>query len=125
MRTRTTAEWLEALTAGHPGDAVNSLEDLLHDPHLNDTGFLSLVMHPTEGPLRSMPSFDMVGIAAKRPTSAAPGRAQYRGVAGGGLFSHRDRELDYSRRDAERGLIRACRPAGYCISIPDSRMIFL
>ena len=33
---------------------LNSLEDLLADPHLNATGFFSLVEHPSEGTLRSM-----------------------------------------------------------------------
>ena len=33
---------------------LNSLEDLLVDPHLAQTGFFSLVDHPSEGTVRSM-----------------------------------------------------------------------
>jgi crotonobetainyl-CoA:carnitine CoA-transferase CaiB-like acyl-CoA transferase len=33
---------------------LNSLESLLEDEHLNQTGFFSTVEHPTEGRLRSM-----------------------------------------------------------------------
>jgi crotonobetainyl-CoA:carnitine CoA-transferase CaiB-like acyl-CoA transferase len=55
MRARTTAEWLDALTAADiPAMPLNTLEVLLHDPHLNETGFFSVVTHPTEGPMRSM-----------------------------------------------------------------------
>jgi crotonobetainyl-CoA:carnitine CoA-transferase CaiB-like acyl-CoA transferase len=40
MQHRTTAEWLELFrTAEIPAMAINSLEDLLHDPHLVETGF--------------------------------------------------------------------------------------
>ncbi len=55
IKTRTSAEWLAALTAADiPVMPLNSLDDLLADPHLNETGFFSLIDHPSEGKLRSM-----------------------------------------------------------------------
>jgi crotonobetainyl-CoA:carnitine CoA-transferase CaiB-like acyl-CoA transferase len=55
IRTRTSAEWLAALSeADIPVMPLNSLEDLLNDPHLNDTGFFATDAHPTEGTLRTM-----------------------------------------------------------------------
>jgi len=55
LRTRTSAEWLAALSeADIPVMPLNSLEDLLADEHLNRTGFFSTVEHPTEGTLRTM-----------------------------------------------------------------------
>ena len=57
MATRTTAEWLELYgTTSMPITAVNSLADLLDDPHLAATGFWKSVAHPTEGALR-LPAF--------------------------------------------------------------------
>ena len=55
LRTRTKAEWLAALTdADIPVMPLNSLDDLLADPHLNETGFFSTVTHPSEGTIRTM-----------------------------------------------------------------------
>jgi formyl-CoA transferase len=33
---------------------MHDLEGVLHDPHLQATGFFPVVNHPTEGPIRSM-----------------------------------------------------------------------
>ena len=53
MKTRTTGAWLDALEhADIPATAMNSLDDLIDDPHLNATGFLHLAEHPSEGLLR-------------------------------------------------------------------------
>jgi crotonobetainyl-CoA:carnitine CoA-transferase CaiB-like acyl-CoA transferase len=53
MATRTTAEWLKIFDgSGVPVIVVNSLEDLISDPHLNATGFWQFQDHPTEGRLR-------------------------------------------------------------------------
>ncbi len=53
LAARTNAEWIALLgEADIPCAVVNDLEDLLHDPHLESTGFWRLVEHPTEGTLR-------------------------------------------------------------------------
>jgi crotonobetainyl-CoA:carnitine CoA-transferase CaiB-like acyl-CoA transferase len=55
MKKRTTAEWLEALEAADiPVQRMNTLADIVTDPHLNATGFFRTLEHPTEGKIRSM-----------------------------------------------------------------------
>jgi crotonobetainyl-CoA:carnitine CoA-transferase CaiB-like acyl-CoA transferase len=54
MKKRTTEEWLEALQAADiPVQRMNSLEDLLRDPHLAATGYFREVEHPSEGRIRT------------------------------------------------------------------------
>ena len=55
MRTRTTAQWRALLDqADIPYQVINSIEDLLSDPHLNATGFIGEETHPTEGRVRTL-----------------------------------------------------------------------
>jgi crotonobetainyl-CoA:carnitine CoA-transferase CaiB-like acyl-CoA transferase len=55
MKRRTTAEWLEALErADIPVQRMNSLADIVADPHLAATGFFQTREHPSEGAIRSM-----------------------------------------------------------------------
>ena len=57
LATRTTGEWMELFAGSSvPVNAVNSLDDLQSDEHLEAVGFWSEMNHPTEGKLR-MPGF--------------------------------------------------------------------
>jgi crotonobetainyl-CoA:carnitine CoA-transferase CaiB-like acyl-CoA transferase len=52
---QTTAHWLEAFEhADIPVQRMNSLEDILRDPHLAAIGYFRRIEHPTEGGLLSM-----------------------------------------------------------------------
>lgn len=54
MRTRSSAEWLADLTqADIPAAHLYSVDDLIHDTHLQSTGFIHELDHPTEGKLRT------------------------------------------------------------------------
>lgn len=50
LKRRTTAEWRSLFDgADVPNGPVNSLQDVLNDPYLRDTGFWVDYEHPTEG----------------------------------------------------------------------------
>ncbi len=53
IASRDRAEWVELLgDTNVPMMVVNSLDELIDDPHLVETGFWRKVEHPTEGTLR-------------------------------------------------------------------------
>ena len=53
MATRTTQEWLDVFgETSVPTNMVNTLEDLVDDPHLKAVDFWEVVDHPTEGKIR-------------------------------------------------------------------------
>jgi crotonobetainyl-CoA:carnitine CoA-transferase CaiB-like acyl-CoA transferase len=55
MKKRSTAEWLAALEgADIPVQRMNSLTDIVADPHLEAIGYFREVEHPTEGRIRAM-----------------------------------------------------------------------
>jgi crotonobetainyl-CoA:carnitine CoA-transferase CaiB-like acyl-CoA transferase len=54
LRTRTTAEWLDAFAqADIPVSPASTLQDVRNDPHLAATGFFQSFEHETEGTLLS------------------------------------------------------------------------
>ena len=55
MKLRSTAFWLEALERGDiPVQRMNTLDDIVADPHLSAIGYLQLVDHPSEGRIRML-----------------------------------------------------------------------
>jgi crotonobetainyl-CoA:carnitine CoA-transferase CaiB-like acyl-CoA transferase len=55
VATRSTAQWVSLCQANEiPCQKVNTIEDVLADPHLQQTGFFQQVEHPTEGRIRLM-----------------------------------------------------------------------
>ncbi|MBP6899965.1 MAG: CoA transferase [Burkholderiaceae bacterium] len=68
---RDTADWLQLLEqADVPCMPLHDLHSVLHDPHLQATGFFVDEQHPSEGPLRAMRSplrWQHLQPAATRP----------------------------------------------------------
>ncbi len=55
LKEKSTAEWIQLFEAGGiPHARMKTLDDLLHDQHLEATKFFSLVDHPSEGLVRTM-----------------------------------------------------------------------
>jgi crotonobetainyl-CoA:carnitine CoA-transferase CaiB-like acyl-CoA transferase len=55
MRTRSTAEWISALEdADIPVQRMNSLQDIVEDPHLAAIAYFREIEHPSEGRVRTM-----------------------------------------------------------------------
>jgi crotonobetainyl-CoA:carnitine CoA-transferase CaiB-like acyl-CoA transferase len=55
MKKRSTAEWIAALEAADiPVQRMNSLADIVADPHLEAIGYFRELEHPSEGRIRTM-----------------------------------------------------------------------
>jgi crotonobetainyl-CoA:carnitine CoA-transferase CaiB-like acyl-CoA transferase len=55
LKKRTTAEWLDAFEAADiPVQRMNSIDDILADPHLAAIGYFTVREHPTEGKIRTL-----------------------------------------------------------------------
>jgi len=73
MATRTSAEWLALLKgADIPATPVQSVDDIIDDPHLAESGFFFMTEHPTEGWLRAMASPSTWADMPSGPARPAP-----------------------------------------------------
>jgi crotonobetainyl-CoA:carnitine CoA-transferase CaiB-like acyl-CoA transferase len=55
MKQRSTSFWIEALERGDiPVQRMNSLDDIVADPHLAAIGYLKTVEHPSEGRIKTL-----------------------------------------------------------------------
>lgn len=73
LRQKTTAEWLEIFDATDvPAMPFQTLDDLMHDPHLQDIGFFMLIEHPTEGRIWNMRLPNKLSGGVRRDFRAAP-----------------------------------------------------
>lgn len=71
--TKTTSEWLAVLSElDIPAAALNSLDDLFDDDHLNAVGFFEPFTHPTEGDLTLTRSPAIVHNALRSADAPAP-----------------------------------------------------
>jgi crotonobetainyl-CoA:carnitine CoA-transferase CaiB-like acyl-CoA transferase len=71
LRTRTTAQWIELLEqADIPVAPMNTVEDLIADRHLAESGFFAHESHPTEGEML-VPSTP-TGWSASSPDMPGP-----------------------------------------------------
>ena len=71
--TKSTAWWLAELQRrGVPCAKLNSVDDLLDDPHLNDVRFFNESEHPSQGRIRSARAPFRVAGAAPMPDREAP-----------------------------------------------------
>jgi len=103
MRRRTTAQWVEALgRADIPVQSMNSIDDIVADPHLAAIGYLGAVEHPTEGRIKSLavPSEWSRSNRVPAPRAAAGG-AHARGAARSGPARGEDR-FDAAIRSGKR-----------------------
>lgn len=95
LKTRSTAQWLEAFSTSQiPHGPMNTLEDLLEDPHLNDVGFFARRTHPTEG-----------DIVVPRPAvwmSETPPELRSEALQAGSATRDVLKQLGYADRDIER-----------------------
>jgi crotonobetainyl-CoA:carnitine CoA-transferase CaiB-like acyl-CoA transferase len=78
MVTRTTDEWLVQLAgADVPAARMNTLANLIADPHLEATGYFEVSEHPTEGRLRQNRAPTAWSATPPGPLKPAPTLGQH------------------------------------------------
>lgn len=79
MKTKTTAQWHKLLDQFDlPNQAMNSIDDLIHDEHLKSKSFIYTEDHPSEGQIRVMKSpVSWSETPAKEDLSPAPTLGQH------------------------------------------------
>ncbi len=78
LKTRTTAEWMELFDRNDvPAMPYHTLDDLFHDPHLQDVGFFETREHPTEGRIRNIRLPNKWSSGVRREWNPAPKLGQH------------------------------------------------
>jgi crotonobetainyl-CoA:carnitine CoA-transferase CaiB-like acyl-CoA transferase len=78
LATKTTAEWLDIFArADVPAAGYNRIDDLLHDPHLQDVGFWQFDEQPTEGRIRRTKVANRFGGGMREAVLPAPRLGQH------------------------------------------------
>jgi len=78
MRERSTAEWLQRLAeADVPHGVLHTLQDIVADPYLWDTGFFQRVQHPTEGRMIATAPTTHFSATPASLRRSAPGLGQH------------------------------------------------
>lgn len=73
FRTRTSAQWIPLLEqADIPVSPMNSVADVIHDPHHVATGFFRIEEHPTEGRIRTLRTPTDWSASPPAPTGFVP-----------------------------------------------------
>ena len=95
FRTRSTEDWLTLLEAADiPCARMYSIEDILNDPHLAETGYLQRVTHPSEGEILDTAVPSEWSHSTPEPRRHAPGLGEHTAEV--------LREFGYSNEDIER-----------------------
>jgi crotonobetainyl-CoA:carnitine CoA-transferase CaiB-like acyl-CoA transferase len=78
MAKRSTDEWIAAFEAADiPVQRMNSLADVVNDPHLAAIGYFRSIEHPTEGRIRSMATPSEWSESAPEYRRHAPGLGEH------------------------------------------------
>jgi crotonobetainyl-CoA:carnitine CoA-transferase CaiB-like acyl-CoA transferase len=78
LKEKTTAEWLDIFDkCDVPAMPYHTLDSLLEDPHLKETGFYQKVEHPTEGTVINMALPNKLSRGARSDFSPAPKIGQH------------------------------------------------
>jgi crotonobetainyl-CoA:carnitine CoA-transferase CaiB-like acyl-CoA transferase len=79
LKTKPSAHWRDAFTeAGLQNEVVQTYEEFVHHPHVEETGFISWLVHPgsdTPWPVPNIPGLPRLDPAA--PDSVAPRNGQH------------------------------------------------
>jgi crotonobetainyl-CoA:carnitine CoA-transferase CaiB-like acyl-CoA transferase len=78
LRTRSTADWAALFSAADiPWMRMNSLDELIDDPHLGETHFFRRMQHPSEGVLRTTAIPTRFSCSVPAPAQPAPRLGQH------------------------------------------------
>ena len=78
LQRKTTAEWVEIFERGDvPAMPYHTLESLMQDPHLRETGFFRTIEHPTEGAIVDMALPNQTSAGARSDFMPAPKIGQH------------------------------------------------